>query len=325
MGGPPAALRRHRRGGDERPRARRARARRERDGLGPRGRLALPHAAARRPASSRASATTPANVPEGAEVVYSSAIGPENPERAVRAARAAPRRPARRAHAPEADDRGHRHARQDDDVEHDRPRAARAAALDPGYLVGGEVRSTGSNAGWGAGEWLVVEADESDRSLLKLAPQDRGAHQRRARPPRDLRVAARRRRRRSGSSWRRPSTRWSGTGRSSRRWRTARGRPFDAGARLVARRLARSRSTASTVALSVPGAHNARNAAAALTAIAADRAADVAAAARALRRLHRRRPALRAPRHHARGRARRRRLRPPPDRGRAPRSRPPAR
>src|SRR3712207_7886897 len=36
--------------------------------------------------------------------------------------------------------------------------------------VGGEVRSTGANAGWGAGEWLVVEADESDRSLLKLSP-----------------------------------------------------------------------------------------------------------------------------------------------------------
>src|SRR5215218_8898581 len=28
----------------------------------------------------------------------------------------------------------------------------------------------GSNAGWGAGEWVVVEADESDRSLLKLHP-----------------------------------------------------------------------------------------------------------------------------------------------------------
>ena len=32
------------------------------------------------------------------------------------------------------------------------------------------MRSTGTNAGWGAGEWLVVEADESDRSLLALAP-----------------------------------------------------------------------------------------------------------------------------------------------------------
>src|SRR3712207_8909928 len=37
--------------------------------------------------------------------------------------------------------------------------------------VGGEVRSTGANAGWGTGEWLVVEADESDRSLLRLQPR----------------------------------------------------------------------------------------------------------------------------------------------------------
>jgi UDP-N-acetylmuramate--alanine ligase len=48
--------------------------------------------------------------------------------------------------------------------------ALRGAGLDPGYLVGGAVRSTGQNAGWGAGEWVVVEADESDRSLLKLHP-----------------------------------------------------------------------------------------------------------------------------------------------------------
>ena len=45
-----------------------------------------------------------------------------------------------------------------------------AAGEDPSYLVGGEVRSTGSNAGWGSGKWLIVEADESDRSLLKLQP-----------------------------------------------------------------------------------------------------------------------------------------------------------
>ena len=38
------------------------------------------------------------------------------------------------------------------------------------YLVGGEVRSTGTNADWTDGEWLIVEADESDRSLLKLHP-----------------------------------------------------------------------------------------------------------------------------------------------------------
>src|SRR5947208_5701175 len=40
----------------------------------------------------------------------------------------------------------------------------------PGYLVGGEVRSTGTNASWGQGDWIVVEADESDRSFLRLQP-----------------------------------------------------------------------------------------------------------------------------------------------------------
>ena len=41
---------------------------------------------------------------------------------------------------------------------------------DPAYLIGGELRSTGSNAGWGEGDWIVVEADESDRSFLKVDP-----------------------------------------------------------------------------------------------------------------------------------------------------------
>jgi len=48
--------------------------------------------------------------------------------------------------------------------------ALRGAGADPAYLVGGDVRSTGTNAAWGEGEWLVVEADESDRSLLELSP-----------------------------------------------------------------------------------------------------------------------------------------------------------
>ncbi|MBV9000028.1 MAG: UDP-N-acetylmuramate--L-alanine ligase, partial [Solirubrobacterales bacterium] len=46
-----------------------------------------------------------------------------------------------------------------------------ACDLDPAYVVGGELRDTGANAGWGAGEWIVVEADESDRSLLRLDPE----------------------------------------------------------------------------------------------------------------------------------------------------------
>ena len=44
----------------------------------------------------------------------------------------------------------------------------RETGRDPGFLIGGELRSAGTNAGWGAGEWAVIEADESDRSFLKL-------------------------------------------------------------------------------------------------------------------------------------------------------------
>ena len=43
-----------------------------------------------------------------------------------------------------------------------------AAGREPAYLVGGELRAAGTNAAWGAGEWAVIEADESDRSFLKL-------------------------------------------------------------------------------------------------------------------------------------------------------------
>ena len=40
---------------------------------------------------------------------------------------------------------------------------------EPAFLIGGELRAAGTNAAWGAGEWAVIEADESDRSFLKLA------------------------------------------------------------------------------------------------------------------------------------------------------------
>jgi UDP-N-acetylmuramate--alanine ligase len=46
--------------------------------------------------------------------------------------------------------------------------ALRGSGLDPGYLIGGTLRETGRNGEWGSGEWLVIEADESDRSMLSL-------------------------------------------------------------------------------------------------------------------------------------------------------------
>jgi UDP-N-acetylmuramate--alanine ligase len=42
--------------------------------------------------------------------------------------------------------------------------------LDPAFLIGGQVPQLGGNAGTGRG-WLVVEGDESDRSVFALAPQ----------------------------------------------------------------------------------------------------------------------------------------------------------
>jgi UDP-N-acetylmuramate--alanine ligase len=115
-----------------------------------------------------------AHVPDDAEVVVSSAIAPENPERAV-----ARERGQRELHRAEllgeltrlrptiAVSGTHGKTTTSSMVVH----ALRGCGLDPSYLVGGEVRSTGANAGWGSGEWLVVEADESDRSLLRLAPR----------------------------------------------------------------------------------------------------------------------------------------------------------
>jgi UDP-N-acetylmuramate--alanine ligase len=46
----------------------------------------------------------------------------------------------------------------------------RVAGRDPAFLIGGELREAGTNAVWGKGEWVVVEADESDRSFLELSP-----------------------------------------------------------------------------------------------------------------------------------------------------------
>jgi UDP-N-acetylmuramate--alanine ligase len=44
------------------------------------------------------------------------------------------------------------------------------AGLDPTIVVGGRVNTIGSNARLGHGDFMVVEADESDKSFLKLTP-----------------------------------------------------------------------------------------------------------------------------------------------------------
>jgi UDP-N-acetylmuramate--alanine ligase len=112
-----------------------------------------------------------ANVPPGAEVVYSTAVPPDNPERRAahgkqlhRADLLAQIAAAKRCLAVTGT---HGKTTTAAMIVH----ILRACGLDPAYVVGGELRGTGANAGWGAGDWIVVEADESDRSLLKLRPE----------------------------------------------------------------------------------------------------------------------------------------------------------
>jgi UDP-N-acetylmuramate--alanine ligase len=120
-----------------------------------------------------------ANLPEGAEVVVSTAIGDDNPELAL------------------ARERGatviHRGALLAELCAEKRLIAVagthgkttttamavwalRAIGADPAFFVGGEVPGLGedgaaANAGWGEGEWVVAEADESDASFLELRPE----------------------------------------------------------------------------------------------------------------------------------------------------------
>jgi UDP-N-acetylmuramate--alanine ligase len=112
-----------------------------------------------------------ANVPGGAELVYSTAVSPENPERQAAAGRELHRADLLAEIAS---------LRRCIAVTGTHGKTTTAAMIvqvlqgcgfDPSYVVGGELRSTSSNAGWGSGEWIVIEADESDRSLLKLMPE----------------------------------------------------------------------------------------------------------------------------------------------------------
>ena len=44
------------------------------------------------------------------------------------------------------------------------------AGLDPTFVIGGRLNSAGANARLGSGDYIVVEADESDASFLNLSP-----------------------------------------------------------------------------------------------------------------------------------------------------------
>ncbi|HEY5025838.1 MAG TPA: UDP-N-acetylmuramate--L-alanine ligase [Acidimicrobiales bacterium] len=44
------------------------------------------------------------------------------------------------------------------------------AGLHPSFLIGGDVNEIGTNAVWDSGDWLVLEADESDGTFLHLVP-----------------------------------------------------------------------------------------------------------------------------------------------------------
>src|SRR3954464_1331347 len=114
-----------------------------------------------------------ANVPpgDGVEVVHSTAIPPAHPEAARARERGLAGRP--RADLLEQLSRlkrtiavagAHGKTTTTSMVAH----ALLRCRMEPAYLIGGALRTTGLNADWGAGEWLVVEADESDRSMLEL-------------------------------------------------------------------------------------------------------------------------------------------------------------
>jgi UDP-N-acetylmuramate--alanine ligase len=112
-----------------------------------------------------------ANVPGGAEIVVSTAIPEDNPELA--AARAAGARVLQRGDL--LGELSHMKRTIAVAGTHGKTTTASMIALalvetgrEPAFLIGGELQAGGTNAAWGAGEWAVAEADESDRSFLKL-------------------------------------------------------------------------------------------------------------------------------------------------------------
>ena len=109
---------------------------------------------------------------DAAVVVVSTAIKRDNPELAAARARAhaggAARRDARRADAPQAMRRHRRHPRQDDDDLAGRDAARRGGLRSDRHQRRHHQRLWRQRAAAAAGDWMVVEADESDGTFLKL-------------------------------------------------------------------------------------------------------------------------------------------------------------
>jgi UDP-N-acetylmuramate--alanine ligase len=114
-----------------------------------------------------------ANVPagEGVEAIYSSAIPHENPERVAARERGVAERPRAELLAELTELKRtiavagtHGKTTTASMLVH----TLRGAGLEPSWLIGAAVGGGLANAEWGTGEWLVVEADESDRSMLSL-------------------------------------------------------------------------------------------------------------------------------------------------------------
>jgi UDP-N-acetylmuramate--alanine ligase len=120
-----------------------------------------------------------ANLPDGAEVVVSTAIGADNPELALSRERGI--EPIHRG-ALLAELCGEKRLIAVAGTHGKTTTTAmlvwalRGLGKDPAFFVGGEVPGLGegggaANAGWGEGEWVIAEADESDGSFLDLKPE----------------------------------------------------------------------------------------------------------------------------------------------------------
>ena len=114
-----------------------------------------------------------ANVGEADVVVYSSAVRPENPEVAEATRRRIPVIPRAEMLAELMRLRfgiavagAHGKTSTTSMV----ALVLERAGLDPTAVIGGRLSAFGSNARLGRGEYMVAEADESDRSFLKLSP-----------------------------------------------------------------------------------------------------------------------------------------------------------